>query len=154
MNILNMLGNTETELADKLINGEIKSGKQMEALMKKNLKAYLIDSGQRHAHKALEEGAEAMTALAAHDAEGVTTHTNAALYHVGVAAAAGVAANSIKTSSSNGDKDNPNRKAPGSTVSEKKTKELVINTDNQQVVRMLLPELAQALDDGYSISKR
>lgn len=150
----NMLGNTGTELADKLISGEIKSGKQMKALMKENLKAYLIDSGQRHAHKALEEGAFAIASLAAHKYDDAALHGQAAALHVGVAAAAGVAANGIKTSTGSGGYNNHNREAPGSAVSETKTKELVINTDNQQVVRMLLPELAQALDDGYSISKR
>lgn len=150
----NLIGNTTTNLADRLISGEIKSGKQMKALMKENLKAYLIDSGQRHAHKALEEGAEAISRLAAHDYKGAAEHGLAAAEHASVAAAAGVAANGIKTSSGSGGDNKPDRNTPGSTVSEKKSKELVINTDNQQVVRLLLPELAQALDDGYSISKR
>ena len=126
----------------------------MKALMKENLKAYLIDSGQRHAHKALEEGAFAIASLAAHKYDDAALHGQAAALHVGVAAAAGVAANGIKTSTGSGGDNKQDKSVPGSTVSEKKTKELVINTDNQQVVRMLLPELAQALDDGYSISKR
>lgn len=152
-NFKNMLSNTGESLTQKLISGEVKSGKQMKALMKENLKAYLVDSGQRHAHKALEEGAEAISRLAAQDYPGATAHGLAAAEHVAVATAAGVAANSIKTPSSSDSKDS-NNNLPGNSVSTTKTKELVINTDNQAVIRMLMPELAQALDDGYSISKK
>jgi len=148
--------NLAKSMTDKLILSGKLGAVEMREMAKQQLKDYLVTEGQKFAFEALKNGALALGALATGNMAQATAFGLASAEDAAVAAAAGVAAQAINMNPTTTEEENKTTNnylgtSVIETESKNEVKELVIHTNKAAIIRELIPELWNALDDGYVI---
>jgi hypothetical protein len=136
---------------DRLIRGKQIGFVMLREVMKQELKEWMYSEGTKWGLKALAEGGEALIALANPLTWPlVPGHLAAAGQAAAIAATFGVTANAIQVDTTEVDKFNDGNTTTTETKTEDK-KRLYIHTTDAEIIRKLVPEIGQAIDDGVEI---
>ena len=137
---------------DRLIRGKELSFVMIRELLKQELKEWMYSEGTKYGLKALSEGVEALICAANPLTWGlVPGHLAAAGAAAAAATTFGVAANAIQVDTSQIDKFNDGTTQTTDTTKVEDKKRLYIHTTDAEIIRKLVPEIGQAIDDGVEI---